>query len=353
MLRRLLLTSALVGFAMLAGGGSLIGAGPLIGAGTAWAHAGGLTSTTSEPVILGVEPPVPGLRLDVVEFGARLRLENRGTQLLLVEPPIGTALNALPVVQPGDVAFWSDPRIAWAAGQPRPAGDRLAWEIPLRVGETPVTVTGEQYWPPPPDAGAWWLLLAVAIAVPAGLSYASCRWSRRRGPVPGRGSDRRRGPDPRVARLEDGSGAELAATPVLARTVLAVSTLLVICAHLVHIYGSALVPAQGEVIWLFLGAAGFSIIAWPLGLAGVYYTLRRSPAGPLLCLVAGALIAVIISPADIFSFHDAVIPYAWGADLDRFLIALNVGGGLGVIAAATVLMRNTHTEPGPAPEPAP
>jgi hypothetical protein len=323
-LRRLLLTSALVGFAMLA-------SGPLIGAGTAWAHAGGLTSTTSEPVILGVEPPVPGLRLEVVEFGARLRLENGTRQLLLVEPPVGTALNALPVVQPGETALWADPRIAWAAGQPRPAGDRLAWEIPLRVGETPVTVTGEQYWPPPPDAAMWWLLLAVAIAVPAGLAYASCRWSRRPGP------------DPRPADPE--AGLELASTPVVARTVLAACTLLVICAHLVHIYGSALVPAQGEVIWLFLGAAGFSIIAWPLGLAGAYYTLRRSPAGPLLCLVSGALIAVIISPADIFSFHDAVIPYAWGADLDRFLIAMNVGGGLGVIAAATVLMRNTPATP--------
>jgi len=338
-LRRLLLTSALVGLAMLAG------AGPMLGPGVAWAHAGGLTSTTSEPLILRIEPPVPGLRLDVVEFGARLRLDNGTTQLLSVEPPLGTALNALPVLQPGETAFWADPRIAWAAGRPRPPGDRLAWEIPLRVGETPVTVTGEQYWPPPPDAGQWWLLLAVAVAVPAGLTFASCRWSRRRAPV---------GPDPRVARgdaatgPDSGSTDELASTPVFARTVLAASTLLVICAHLVHIYGSALVPAQGQVIWLFVGAAGFAIIAWPLGLAGVYYTLRRSPVGPLLCLVAGALIAVIISPADIFSFHDAVIPYAWGADFDRFLIALNVGGGLGVIAAATVLMRNTRADPEPA-----
>lgn len=310
----MLLTLALAGSAVLLGG---VG-----GAGIAWAHAGGLTSAKSEPVVLGVEPPVPGLHVSVVEFGARLKMVNGTTRSVVVLPPPGTVLNVLPSVPPGGTAYWSDPRIAWAAAQSRPPGERVPWELPLRVGETPVTVLGEQYWPPPPNAGMWWLLTGVAIAVPAALAALACRSTR--------GERQRSGP------------------PLFARVVLAACTVLVICAHLVHIYGSSLVPAQGELIWLFIGAAGFAVIAWPLGLAGAYYTLRGSPAGPLLCLVAGALIAVIISPADIFSFQDAVVPFAWGADLDRFLIALNVGGGLGVIAAATILMRNAPATADPA-----
>lgn len=293
----------------------MLSTGPLVGAGEAWAHAGGLTSSTSEPVVLGIEPAVPGLDVSVVEFGARLRVDNGTNAPLSVMPTPGSVVNALPKVAPGASAYWADPRVAFAAAQPRPANGRLAWTIPLRVGEDEVTVLGEQKWPPPPAAGLWWLLLAVMIAIPAAV----------------------------VALCTRGPGS---AGLVVGRTVVAAATLVVICAHVVHIYGSALVPAQGQLIWLFLSAAGFAVVAWPIGLAGAYATLRGHQAGPLLCLVAGALIAVIISPADIFSFHDAVVPFAWGADLDRFLIALNVGGGLGVIASATILLRRTpDTEP--------
>ena len=175
---------------------------------------------------------------------------------------------------------------------------------------TIVTVLGEQRWPPPPNAGMWWLLTGLAAALPAVLAALAC-WGR---PV------------------RWGSAARL---------VLAASTGAVICAHVAHVYGSSLVPVEGTFVWVFLAAAGFAVLAWPIGIAGAYATLRGHPAGALLCLVAGALIAVIISPVDLFSFHDAVVPYAWGADLDRLLIATNVGGGLGVVAAATILMRHS------------
>lgn len=286
----------------------MLSTGPLVGAAEAWAHAGGLTSSSSEPVVLAVEPAVPGLDVSVVEFGARLRVDNGTPNRLSVLPTPGSVVNALPTVAAGASAFWADPRIAFASAQPRPADGRLAWAIPMRIGDDEVSVLGEQRWPPPPAAGLWWLLLAVLVAIPAVVVAVGTR-----------------------------GGARLA----VGRVVVAVSTLVVIVAHIVHIYGSALVPAQGQLIWLFLSASGFAVVAWPIGLAGVYATLRAHQAGPLLCLVAGALIAVIISPADIFSFHDAVVPFAWGADLDRVLIALNVGGGLGVIAAATILLRRT------------
>ncbi|MBV9312362.1 MAG: hypothetical protein JO100_01215 [Pseudonocardia sp.] len=286
--------------------------GMLAGTGTAWAHAGGLTSSSNEPAVLGLQPPVPGLDVRVVEFGARIRLTNHTGARVAVVPPPGTVINLLPVVAPGMAGLWSDPRIAEAAARPRPPDDRLAWRIPLLVGDAPVTVLGEQRWPPPPPAGLWWLLTALAVAAPAVLVALGSR---------------------------DQSEEQRAGWSLGARIVLAAATLILISAHVIHILGSALVPAEGALVWVFLSAAGFAVLGWPIGLVGVYTTLRGQPAGPLLCLVTGTLIAVIISPADIFSFHDAVVPFAWGADFDRALIVLNVGGGLGVVCAATILMR--------------
>src|SRR5512133_878939 len=111
----------------------------------AFAHAGGLTSAPSEARVLAVEPPVPGLGVQVVEFGARLRIDNDTAVPVVVEPLPGSALSGLPTVAPGARAWWSDPRITAAAAHPRPPGDRLDWAVPLRVGDETVTVRGEQY----------------------------------------------------------------------------------------------------------------------------------------------------------------------------------------------------------------
>jgi hypothetical protein len=340
--------------------------------GVAWAHAGGLSSSSNEPVVLGIRPAVPGLTVTVVEAGARLRLDNHTGQRVGVLPPPGSVINALPVVDPGDSALWSDPRIVAAAGKPRPPDARLDWRIPLRIGVGGVDaggsgggaearaaeLVGEQRWPPPPDAGLWWLAAAIAAAVP----FALVAWgSRARGRPPrnpathaAESSD-----SPRVGNAATLRGAltESATHPdknpdsriggtagggmAVARWALAATTVVVMGAHVVHMYGSALVVAEGRLVWVFLAAAGFAVVGWPIGAAGAWLTARGRPAGPLLCLVAAALLAIIIAPADVFSFHDAVIPFAWGADLDRLLIALTVGGGLGVVAAAWLLLRRT------------
>lgn len=303
----------------------------LVGPGVAWAHAGGLTSSSNEPVVVGAQPPVPGLRVTVVEFGARLRLDNQTGQRVTVLPPPGSMINTLPVVDPDGSALWSDPRIVAAAGRPRPPDARSPWEIPLRVGDTPVAVVGEQRWPPPPDPVRWWLLTLAAAVLPGCLVALSARLGRLR-------SRRRR------AAVAGGPGA---GRDGFGRWTLAVLTAAVMVAHAVHLYGSALVVAQGPVVVVFLAAAGFAVLGWPLGLAGAWLTVRGRPAGPLLCCVAGALLAVVIAPADLFSFHDAVIPFAWSADLDRLLIAVTVGGGLGAVGASWLLLRQPMPTPTP------
>jgi hypothetical protein len=268
----------------------------------ALAHAGGLTSATNQARVLGLDPPVPGLSVRAVEFGARLRLDNGTARPVVVEPLPGSALSGLPTVAPGERAWWSDPRVTAAAAGPRPPGDRLAWSVPLRVGDAAVTVRGEQYWPAPPAAALWWAAALAALAVPAlaGVLGAARRW----GPA-----------------------------------VLAAATATVGLAHLLHVVGSALVPEDRPFALMVLSAAGYALLGWPLAAAGAWLTLRGRPAGPLLCCAAGGLFAIVIAPVDAFTLVDAVVPFAWGAAFDRVLVALTLGGGFGVAAAGVAVLR--------------
>ena len=272
------------------------------GATAAAAHAGGLSSSSSEARVLAVEPPVAGLDVRAVEFGARLRIDNGTGETVVVLPLPGSQLSGLPVVPPGGRAYWSDPRITTAAATERRAGDRLAWAVPLRVGEAVVTVRGEQYWPPPPAAALWWTVALLALAVPALAGVL--------------GAGRRGG-----------------------RLVLAGATLVVLGAHLLHALGSAGVPEDQSYPLMLLSAAGYALIGWPLGAAGAWLTVRGHPVGPLLCVAAGGLFALVIAPVDAVTLVDAVVPFAWGADLDRLLVALTLGGGLGVVVGGVAVLR--------------
>jgi hypothetical protein len=274
------------------------------------AHAGGLSTSDSQAAVLAIDPPVPGLRVQAVEFGARLRLDNGTSQPVVVEPVPGSVISGLPTVAPGGSAFWADPRITAAAAQPLPDGDRLAWAVPLRVGATPVVVRGEQVWPPAPPAGLWWAAVAFALAVPAvaGVLGAGRRWG---------------------------------------RFVLAGSVLVVVAAHLVHVLGSAGVPQDQPYALMVLSAAGYALLAWPLGVLGAVLSLRGHPAGALLCCAAGGLFAIVIAPIDAFTLVDAVVPFSWGADLDRVLVVVTLGGGLGVAIAGVAALRRAPAPAGP------
>lgn len=271
------------------------------GATPAWAHAGGLTSAASEARVLAVEPPAPGLDVRAVEFGARLRIVNNTGEPVVVEPVPGSEVSGLPTVAPGATAWWVDPRVVAAAAANRPATDLLEWSVPLRVGDTQVTVRGEQFWPPSPSP-LWWVLVVAALAVPA------------------------------IAGVLGAGGRT-------GRIVLAATTAAVLAAHLVHVAGSALVPEDQPFALMLLSAAGYALLGWPLGAVGAWLTVRGNVAGPLLCVAAGGLFAIVITPVDAFTLVDAVVPYAWGADLDRALVAITLGGGLGVVVAGMAVLR--------------
>jgi hypothetical protein len=124
------------------------------------------------------------------------------------------------------------------------------------------------------------------------------------------------------------------------RFVLAAATLVVLAAHLVHVFGSAGVPEDQPYPLMLLSAAGYALLGWPLGAVGAWLTFRGNGAGPLLCCAAGGLFAIVIAPVDAFTLVDAVVPFAWGADLDRVLVALTLGGGLGVVVAGMAVLRS-------------
>jgi hypothetical protein len=275
------------------------------GAATALAHAGGLTSSASLATVVGLDPPVPGLQVRAVEFGARLRLDN-GTGV----PVVVGSVPGLAAVAPGGTVYWVDPAVTASAAQPRPAGDRATWTVPLRVGDQPVTVRGRQEWPPPPPAGLWFgaaALVAAGLAI-AGIAGAGRRWG---------------------------------------RVALAVATAVLVAVHLAHVLGSAGVPQDQPYALMLLSASGYALLGWPLGIIGAWLVLRGNVVGPLLCCAAGVLFAVVIAPVDAFTLVDAVVPFSWGADLDRVLVALTLGGGLGVVAAGVAALRR-GTLPAPA-----
>ncbi len=274
-----------------------------LGTGTAAAHGGdGPEPSAHLPRILAVEPAVPGLAVTVIEGGYRLRVDNGTGTTVTVLPPNGAARSSEPVVPPGGSARWADLRVAAAeAGGPPPEGTR-AWTVPLLVGDVPVLVRGEQTWPPPPAALLWWALTALA-AIGAALIGIGAAGIGAVGPgAVGR---------PRLA------------------VPLAATTLLVAAAHAVHILGSALVVDGTAYPQAVLGSAGVTVVVWPIAVAGAVLAARGRRYGPLLCALAGAVLAQF-SAFELAAFSNAVLPFGWNPDLDRAMIVLTFGGGLGL-----------------------
>jgi hypothetical protein len=271
--------------------------------GVAAAHyAGGLAASTSRCEIRAVDPPVAGLRVMVIEAGARLEIDNQTGATVDVLPEPGANRLREPTVPPGSTARWSDRRIVAAAQAPDPPGHRRAWAIPLQVGGQAVTIHGEQVWPPPPPAGRWWLAtgLAALVAVVIGALAVRWRW---------------------------------------AAVVLGVATAAIAIAHVTHLVGSTLVlPPDQPVLAMVLGLAGPAIAAWPLGVIGPALAVAGHRSGPMVCGLFGVLLA-LFSASDVVSFFYAVLPFGWNPNVDRASTALVVGGGFGLFLTGILALR--------------
>jgi hypothetical protein len=271
--------------------------------GIAAAHyAGGLAPSTSRCEIRAVDPPVAGLRVIVIEAGARLEIDNQTGATVEVLPEPGTNRLREPTVAPGSTARWSDRRVVAAAQAPDPPTHRRAWDIPLQVGGQAVTVHGEQVWPPPPPAGLWWLAtgLAALVAVVIGALAVRRRW---------------------------------------AAAVLGTVTAAIAAAHFTHLVGSTIVlPPDQPMLAMVVGFAGPAIAVWPLFVIGPALAIAGHPSGPLVCGLCGTLLA-LFSASDVVSFFYAVLPFGWNPNLDRASTALIVGGGFGLFVSGILALR--------------
>jgi len=179
----------------------------------AGAHGGGSegsTATNFRTTITSIVPPVDGVSLRVIDAGSRLELRvSNGAEVIVLgyqdEPYLrvgadgvfqnlrspATYLNesrdggdavppsADPAAAPewrrvsgGTTVRWHDHRAHWMGGErpPMAAADadsvqivNPAWNVPVRVNEESVLVTGQLAWVPPPNT-AWWLAATLAAA---------------------------------------------------------------------------------------------------------------------------------------------------------------------------------------------
>lgn len=221
--------------------------------------------------------------------------------------PPGARRSVEPVVAPGSTVRWADLRID-AVMLDRPTQGTRAWSIPVTVGDRPVTIVGEQVWPPAPPTGLWWLATALA-----GIGST----------ILGGAAVHRRG----------------------AAVATAAVTLAVVAAHVVHVLGASLVPdGQPSYLTVVLGTAGIGLGAWLFGAIGVALTLVGRQLGLLFCSMAGAVLA-LITAFDAVGFSNAVLPFGWPPDLDRATVVLTFGAGAGLfLTGFAVLRRLTPVE---------
>lgn len=274
-----------------------------VSSGIATAHyAGGLAASTNRCDIRAVDPPVAGLRVTVIEAGARLQIDNQTGVTVDVLPEPGANHLREPTVPPGATARWSDLRIVAAAQAPDPPNHRRAWAIPLQVGGQTVTIHGEQVWPPPPPAGRWWLAtgLAALVAAVIGALAIRRRW---------------------------------------AAAVLGTATAAIAAGHFLHLLGSTVVlPPDQPLPAMVVGLAGPAIAAWPLAVIGPALAIAGHPSGPMVCGLFGVLLA-LFSASDVVSFFYAVLPFGWNPNLDRATTALIIGGGFGLFLSGILALR--------------
>ena len=202
---------------------SLVVLAALVFPAVAAAHAGkpGYTAT-----VTGIDPPVPGVSITVLDRDDRLRLESTGGQEIVilgydgepylrftpdgtyrnahspatylnedryaaVEPPADADPNAEPEwveVSPRPIFEWHDHRIHWMSpidppqirADPDTPRQVFTWDVPGTADAQPFTVSGSLDYAPP-DSGPPWLALALPLAAVAiaGGGFAYLRRRRR------------------------------------------------------------------------------------------------------------------------------------------------------------------------------
>jgi hypothetical protein len=313
----------------------------------------GVGPTDYRSEILGVDPPVPGLRVRLLDLGRRVEVANAGRTEVVVlgyqgEPylrvgPAGVFENerspalylnrvgppgvsttttlprpANPTAAPswrrvsgGHTVRWRDRRTRWEG----PALDVVrrapgvqhvvvpTWTVELRQSTTPIVVTGRISWVPPP---ARWPAAAAAIALFA-LTLAASR-VRRPGPL------------------------------------LAAALSVLVAVDVVRSVGDSWASPGSLAIHVVgvLFAGMFSAIGWVIAVAAMDGLQRGEDGGLYGAAVAGLVIAVAaLGDAGVILHSQA--PSAFPSIVPRAAVCVEYGLGFGLAAAGALSGRRALT----------
>ncbi|MBU8829769.1 hypothetical protein [Mycolicibacterium goodii] len=258
--------------------------------------------------MLAVSPPIPGLSVEAIEDGARLRIRNDTAVEIEIH---ADTVQADDVVVPAGESRTLIDRRATSLDRDLSSKSPLPWSIHMMAGTQAVIVAGEFVAAPPASYG-WWtatITLGVATAVLA-----------------------RRARRPNV--------------------LLAATGLITALASVLHVVGTTFAVESAPLWQTFLDAMGLGLLVWPLVVAAAVTALRGRAAGVLgVCVGAGLSVAFILP--DVTEFHYAIVPFAGPVEVSRALVAvvLGMGGataaaGAGALRALAARQQSKLTEPG-------
>ena len=335
-------------------------------AGPASAHVGGdVAGSDFDGRVTSVRPAVPGVSVRVLQFGDALEVVNTtGTEVTVPgysdEPylrigPDGVWRNARspatsinldrygrvtlpedadPQAEPEWVQVSTEPQYTWhdhrthwmsegrlppaVAADPTHAHTVFDWTVPMRHGDTAMTVRGELTWEPPPSTAVTWGLHVALFAVVAAAGLVG------------------RSPRPLGWALAAGAAAALwhaAATPEPPVTVSSHAAAVV----------SALLPAATAVLVAALG-----VVAASRG--------RGVMAG--LCAVVLGWLLLVQGLPDVDVLWSANVASNGPDVLARVAVAVLVAGGAGLVVGGLAAARRfrdpqraPHGDPAPRPQP--
>jgi hypothetical protein len=322
-------------------------------AGPASAHTlTGVPPTNYRSEVLAVDPPAPGVHVELLDLGRRIRLTNSGPDEVVVlgyqrEPylrvgpqgvfenrhspavyqnrvtagaPTGTTLppQADAAAPPewhrtstGHTATWRDQRTRWEGADPPEVAraPRLTqivvptWTIELRKGDTPVLIEGRITWVPGPSPWPW---VALALGLAAGCS-ALVRW-RHWGPA------------------LSGCVATLVALDIVRSVGVAMA-------------GGGSVAAMA--VSVLIGGL-VSVIAWVVGVRSIGALQHGRESGSLAAGGAGFFIAVY-TLSDLPVLSRSQVPQAFSSSFARAAVAGSLGLGVGLVVAAGLIERRAHS----------
>jgi hypothetical protein len=309
---------------------------------------GGVESSNYQARVLAVRPPVPGLTVEVVDAGSRLRLVNTGPRDVVVlgyqlepwlrvgprgvfensrsptlqmagprradSPPPAAVDPGAPAswrqVDAGQSVAWHDHRAHWEADEP-PTQVRRApgsthvvipqWTVKLRSGRRLVDVVGEVRWLPGPSPLPW-LAGAALLAMAVVAVGRTRRWS-------------------------DALAAALA---------------LVVALDLVQAAGAwtaAQAPLAGKLLSIGASAAGWVLA----GLAIRQLLRRRVESGLFQLLLAAGLLTVVGGLGDLGYLLRSQLATTLPTWVVRAAVTAKIGLGLGALTAAALRLQRTLT----------